>query len=93
MDYLRGLLTLESLVVLCLVPNFLLCIVNDSMYTCRMKAINYIYVLSIFHASRQPPDVLREDLWERQVISFDNTPFCEKMTRIVPSNEINLILL
>jgi len=48
-DYLRGLLTLESLVVLCL-------------------AINYIYVLSIFHASRQPPDVLRDELWERQVV-------------------------
>ena len=58
-----------------------------------MKAINYIYVLSNFHASHQPPDVLREDLWERQVICFDNTPFREKMTRIVPNNEINLVLL
>ena len=55
-----------------------------------MKAINYIYVLSIFHASRQPPDVLREDLWERQVICLDNTPFREKMT---PNNEMNLVLL
>ena len=58
-----------------------------------MKAINYIYVLSIFHASRQPPDVLREDLWERQVMCLDNTPFREKMTPIVPNNEMNLVLL
>ena len=56
-----------------------------------MKAINYIYVLSIFHASRQPPDVLRDELWERQVICFDNTPFREKMTRIVPNNKVKLV--
>jgi len=48
-DYLRGLITLESLVVLCLV-------------------INYIHVLSNFHKSRQPPDVLREELWDRGVV-------------------------
>ena len=58
-----------------------------------MKAINYIYVLSNFHASHQPPDVLRENLWERQVICFDYTPFREKMTPIVPNNETNLVLL
>jgi len=48
-DYLRGLITLESLVVLCLV-------------------INYIHVLSNFHSSRQPPDVLRGELWDRGVV-------------------------
>ena len=53
-----------------------------------MKAINFIHVLSIFHASRQPPDVLRDELWERQVICFDKTPFRKKMTRIVPNDEV-----
>jgi len=48
-DYLRGLITLESLVVLCL-------------------AFRYIYVLNIFHSSRQPPDVLRGELWDRGVV-------------------------
>ena len=32
-----------------------------------MKVINYIHVLSNFHASCQPPDVLRGELWDRGV--------------------------
>ena len=31
------------------------------------KVINYIHVLSNFHKSWQPPDVLREELWDRGV--------------------------
>ena len=31
------------------------------------KVINYIHVLSNFHSSRQPPDVLRGELWDRGV--------------------------
>ena len=40
-------------------------------YCIATKVINYIHVLSNFHKSRQPPDVLREELWDRGVSSWN----------------------
>ena len=75
MDYLRGLITLESLVVLCLVSSILENEKAIPILTIATKVINYIHVLSNFHSSRQPPDVLRGELWDRGVSYLSICPF------------------
>ena len=46
-------------------------------YCIATKVINYIHVLSNFHKSRQPPDVLREELWDRGVSSGNIGVSCD----------------